>query len=145
MFFQGKKVGRNWYIYLESCGGLFVCVNVFYDQWRIDVLVVINEENKYSGITRLSTLGKIFTTVINNRLSQWAEEYSVYIEAQAGFRSGMGTVDNIFVLHGLISHILNQGKHSYCAFVDFTKAWDYIVRDNLWAKLIKLGLRGNIL
>ena len=76
----------------------------------------------YRGITLLSTLGKLFTRVINNRLSQWAEEYSVYIEAQAGFRSGMGTVDNIFVLHGLISHILNQGKHLYCAFVDFTKA-----------------------
>ena len=54
----------------------------------------------------------------------------------------MGTVDNIFVLHGLISHILNQGKHLFCAFVDCTKAFDYIVRDNLWAKLIKLGLRG---
>ena len=105
----------------------------------------INEENNYRGITLLSTLGKLFTRVINNRLSQWAEEYSVYIEAQAGFRSGMGTVDNIFVLHGLICHILNQEKHLYCAFVDFTKAFDYIVRDNLWAKLIKLGLRGNIL
>ena len=57
---------------------------------------------KTRGITLLSTLGKLFTRVINNRLSQWAEEYSVYIEAQAGFRSGMGTVDNIFVLHGLI-------------------------------------------
>ena len=57
----------------------------------------------------------------------------------------MGTVDNIFVLHGLISHILNQRKHLYCAFVDFTKVFDYVVRDNLWAKLIKLGLRGNIL
>jgi len=55
----------------------------------------------------------------------------------------MGTVDNMFVLHGLIRHILNQGKQLYCAFVDFTK--DYIVRDNLWAKLIKLSLRGNIL
>ena len=57
----------------------------------------------------------------------------------------MGTVDNMFVLHGLISHILNQGKQLYCAYVDYTKAFDYIVRDNLWAKLIKLGLRGNIL
>ena len=54
-------------------------------------------------------------------------------------------VDNIFVSHGLISHILNQGKHLYCAFIDFTKAFDYIVRDNLWSKLITLGLRGNIL
>ena len=26
-----------------------------------------------------------------------------------------------------------------------TKAFDYVVRDNLWMKLIKLGIRGNIL
>ena len=57
----------------------------------------------------------------------------------------MSTVDNIFVLHGLISHILNQGEKLYCAFIDFIKAFDYVVRDNLWYKLIKLGLRGRIL
>ena len=47
----------------------------------------------------------------------------------------MSTVDNIFVLHGLISHILNQGEKLYCAFIDFTKAFDYVVRDNLWYTL----------
>ena len=41
--------------------------------------------------------------------------------------------------------MLNSGKKLYCAFIDFTKAFDYIVRDNLWAKLIKLGIRGKIL
>ena len=33
----------------------------------------------------------------------------------------------------------------YYAFVDFSKAFDYVVRDNLWFKLIELGVRGNIL
>ena len=105
----------------------------------------INDEKNYRGITLLSILGKLFTRIINNRLSVWAENYSVYVEAQAGFRSNMSTVDNIFVLHGIISHIINEGKQLYCAFIDFTKAFDYVVRDNLWTKLIKLGLRGNIL
>ena len=41
--------------------------------------------------------------------------------------------------------MLNEGKRLYCAFIDFTKAFDYVVRDNLWMKLIKLGIRGNIL
>ena len=54
----------------------------------------------------------------------------------------MGTVVNIFVLHGLISHILNKGEKLFCAFEDFTKAFDYVVRDILWYKLIKLGVRG---
>ena len=104
-----------------------------------------NEVENYRGITLLSTLGKLFTRVINNRLNEWAENYSLLIEAQAGFRIHMSTVDNIVVLHGLISHILNQGKRLFCAFIDFTKAFDYIVRDNLWYKLIKVGLRGKLL
>ena len=44
----------------------------------------------------LSVVGKLFTSILNNRLSDWAEDYTVYIEAQAGFRKGMGTTDNIF-------------------------------------------------
>ena len=39
----------------------------------------------------------------------------------------MGTADNILVLHGIISHMLNEGKRLYCAFIDFTKALDYVV------------------
>ena len=67
---------------------------------------------KYRGITLLSTFGQLFTKVLNNRLNVWAEKYHVYIEAQAGFRQHMGTVDNIFVFHGLITHIyLITRKH----------------------------------
>ena len=90
-------------------------------------------------------MGKLFTRVLNNRLGEWEETYGVLIEAQAGFRAGMGTGDNIFVLHGLISHMLNNGHKLYCAFIDFTKAFDYIVRENLWYKLVNLVLRGKIL
>ena len=57
----------------------------------------------------------------------------------------MGTVDNIFVLQGIITHILNQKKKLYTAFIDFTKAFDFVVRDIIWYKLIKLGIRGKIL
>ena len=55
----------------------------------------LNNENNYRGITLLSTIGKLFSRVLNNRLNSWADTYSVYIEAHAGFRSNMGTVDNI--------------------------------------------------
>ena len=40
--------------------------------------------------------------------------------------------------------MLNTGKKLYCTFIDFTKAFDYVVRDNLWCKLITLGIRGKI-
>ena len=105
----------------------------------------LNDVENFRGITLLSSLGKLFSRVINNRLSQWAETYFILIEAQAGFRPRISTVDNIFVLHGFSFHFINHGKKLYCAFVYFTKAFDYVVRDNLCFKLVKLGLRGNIL
>ena len=39
------------------------------------------------------------------------------MEAQAGFRKNMGTIDNIFVLHGVINHMLNENKKLYVAFL----------------------------
>ena len=92
----------------------------------------------------MKTQDKLFTGLLNNRLIELAEMYQVYIEAQAGFRKCMSTVDNIFVLHGLFTYMLNGGKCFYCTFIDFTKAFDYVVKDILWYKLIKLGVRGQI-
>ena len=129
---------------------IFEC-GVFPEEWSEGYIIPLhkkgnlNDAENYRGITLLSALGKLFTRVVNNRLLEWSEKYFVLIEAQAGFRANMSTVDDIFVLHGLISHILNHGKKLYCAFIDFTKAFDYVVRENLWCKLIKLGLRGKIL
>ena len=105
----------------------------------------INKVSNDSGIALLSTLGKLFTRILNNRLNKWAEEYNVYIEAQAGFRKHMSTIDNIFVPNGLITHCINNNEYLYCCFVDFTKAFDYIENYILWYKLIKTGVRGRLL
>ena len=56
----------------------------------------VNDKNNYRGITLLSTLGKLFTRILNLRLSDWSEKYSVYVEAQAGFRQKMSTVDEMW-------------------------------------------------
>ena len=56
-----------------------------------------------------------------------------------------GTVDNIFVLHSLIKHFVNKGKRLFAAFIDITKAFNYVVRENLLLKLIKTGVRGKML
>ena len=41
----------------------------------------------------------------------------------------MSTAANVFFLHGIINHMLNTNKKLFCAFVDFTKAFGYVVRD----------------
>ena len=92
----------------------------------------------------LSVISKLFTRILNDRLSHWAEDNSVYIEAQGGFRSKMGTIDGIFVLDNVINWFISNKKKIYCAFLDYSKAFDYVVRDNLWYKLLKLGVRGKM-
>ena len=137
--------------YLLELFNKILIVGYFPEVWSEGYIVPIHKKgklddvNNFRGITLLSTLGKLFTRILNNRLTEWAEEYAIYIEAQAGFRANMSTTDNIYVLHGLINHFKNRGNRLYCAFVDFTKAFDYVNRDVIWYKLIKIGVRGKIL
>ena len=121
---------------------------IFPDMWRDGLLSPIykrgnrlNPDN-YRGITLLNVLGKLFTRVLNNRLESWAENYRIYVEAQNGFRKGRGTVDSIFVLHNVINECMEKGNKLYTCFIDFSKAFDYVVHDNLWYKLLKSGIRG---
>ena len=44
----------------------------------------------------------------------------------------------------LIIYLMKK-KRLYAVFVDFTKAFDYLVRDIIWYKLLKLGVRGKMI
>ena len=104
----------------------------------------VDSVENYRGVTLLSVISKLFTRILNNRLSYWAEDKSVYIEAQGGFRSKMGTIDSMFVLDNVINWFISKKKKLDRAFLDYSKAFDYVVRDNLWYKLLKLGVRGKM-
>lgn len=147
-FIYGKSVLIP---YLHTLFNTIFNQGYFPDDWSVGEVIPLhkkgdkNNVDNYRGITLLSNLGKLFTRILNNRLTIWAENYSIYIEAQAGFRENMCTSDNIFVLHGLITHFLNNNKKLFCSFIDFSKAFDYVVRDILWFKLLQYGIRGKIL
>ena len=91
----------------------------------------INQVENYRGITLLSTIGKLFTRILNDRLNGWADKYDVYIEAQAGFRKNMGTIDNIFVLHGLIQHFINN-KNNFSLLLSILLRLSTIYREMLY-------------
>ena len=123
---------------------------IFPDSWSEGILVPLYKSGShkvpgnFQGITLLSTLGKLFTRVLNTRFCKWAESYSIYVEAQYGFRSGRGTVDCMYILHNAITSFINNGKPLYAFFVDFSKAFDRVVYENLWLKMLKLGINGKI-
>ena len=47
--------------------------------------------NNYGGITLLSCLGKLITTLLNERLADFCEKNEIIKEVQTGFRQGYPT------------------------------------------------------
>ena len=90
-------------------------------------------------------MSKLFTALLNNRLSCFLEVSGSLNEDQVGFREGYSTLDHIFTLHSLIELYLNQNMQLYCCFVDYKKTFDLISRFKLWYKVLSTGINGKVL
>ena len=122
------------------------------EEWSIGLIVPIFKKkgsklnvNNYRGITLLSCLGKLFSAIINNRLTKFVENRKIIGEEQAAFREGYSTLDHAFVFNELINIYLHKNKRLYCCFIDYQKAFDTIQRSALWSKVIANGINGKIL
>ena len=94
--------------------------------WTIGIIKVlyknkgdINDVNNYRGITLLSCIGKLFTSVLNSRLYDYLTTEKLLGSEQVGFRPKHSTLDHIFALQILANYYKDTGKKLYCAFVDF--------------------------
>jgi hypothetical protein len=101
-----------------------------------------NDPDNYRAITLISCSGKLFTSIINSRLTFLSNEFDIISRCQSGFRNGYPTTDNIFIMHALISLYFSFGKKLYCTFIDFRKAFDTVWRIGLWKKLQNYGIEG---
>ena len=121
------------------------------NDWTIGVIKPIyknkgssDDPNNYRGITILSCFGKLFTSILNDRIKSFLENFDLLGPEQTGFRAGFSTLDNLFALYGLIDILRFRNKRLYCAFLDLEKAFDKIDRILLWEKLINTGIDGKI-
>ena len=78
----------------------------------------------YRGITLLSSLGKLFSSLIYNCIENEIESKDILSPSQAGFRKNYRTTDHIFTLFSLIKKAISKGKYLYNCIVDFRKAYD---------------------
>ena len=95
----------------------------------------IKQPENYRPITLLSCLGKLFTCIVNQRLTDYIESNNLLNHNQCGFRRNHSTVDNICVIHMLSEYCKTRRTKLLCAFVDLQKAFDSVWRSALWAKL----------
>ena len=83
--------------------------------------------------------------MLNRRLLKWCETKNCLTDALFGFRPGHSTCDAIFALHSLIVEYLSKKKKLYCCFVDYQKAFDSVDHVQLWRRLVKLRINGELL
>ena len=108
-----------------------------------------NPEN-YRGITLLSAMGKIFTSIMNNRFCDYLIEKGIITAEQCGFPKKHGTQDSIIILKALIDkYVKSKPKKSnnllFTCFVDFSKAFDSTRTGKLFQKLRVAGVTGRSL
>ena len=89
------------------------------------------QTQNYRPITILSCLGKLFTSIINKRLTKYLESNDVLDQNQAGFRSGYCCQDHIFTLYSIIEYLKKKRKQLFCAYIDFSSAFDKVHRASI--------------
>ncbi|XP_014775124.1 uncharacterized protein LOC106872601 [Octopus bimaculoides] len=82
--------------------------------------------NNYRRISLLSIVGKAFAHVIPSRLQLLASR--IYPESHCGFRKSRSTIDMIFSIRQLKKKSREQNMPLYMAFIDLTKAFDFLSR-----------------
>ena len=94
---------------------LFNCIyesGIIPSIWRVAIIKPIPKSStqdlriptQYRAISLLSTVYKLFTTIINNRISQYLESISLLADEQNGFRPNRNCDDHIFVLLNLLKN-----------------------------------------
>ena len=113
---------------------------VFPSEWLTGVIIalykskgVVNDTNNYRGITLLSCMGKLFTSIINDRLKQYSDAQNIINETQAaGFCEGYSTLDHIFLLKCVVVDLFRWKKRKlFCLFIDNKKAFDMVWGEGL--------------
>ena len=65
-------------------------------------------------------------------------------DAQAGFRKGRGTKDQIANIHWIIENARDFQKNIYFCLTDFIKAFDCMDHKKLWKILKEIGISDHL-
>ena len=115
----------------------------FPEEWRQSIIIPIFKKkdklicDNYRGISLLCHAEKLIASVILQRIKPRTEE--ILSEAQAGFRQGRSTIDQLLSLRLLAEKYNEVGKDLFLCYVDFQKAFDSVWRRGLWQVMRHLG------
>ena len=121
-FFINASVGVKFFIIILF--NKILELEYFPYQWAVGKIIPVfkkgdrNDANNYRGITIISCLAKLFTKIMNDRLTKWVDSQKILTDSQYGFRKGRSTTDCLFIIQGLIDIIFARGLKLYVCFID---------------------------
>ena len=94
-----------------------------------------DDKNNYRPISILPTVSKLIEKWVENKLSEYSNEYDLLHQSQSGFRSNHSTESAIVRMIDSWLKAVNDGKLTGCVMVDFRKAFDLVDHKILLNKL----------
>ena len=121
------------------------------DDWFKSLITPIYKEGKpkneplsHRGISLMSTVAKVFTSILNNRISAYLETNNLLCDEQNGFRKNRSCLDHIFTLTTIIKNRQHEKLPTYACFVDFAKAFDSVNHELLWNTILQFDIKGKM-
>ncbi len=127
-----------------------MCLKFGVYPWTSSITIPLHKKDdrqnpdNYRAITIGSCLGKLFSSILLNRLTEFRRSACPDHPNQLGFRSGAQCSDHILTLSTIIEkYVKRQKKRLFACFVDYSlKAFDSVCRDALLFKLSTMGISG---
>ena len=106
----------------------------------------IYDTNNYRAIAVGSCIGKLFSSILLERLHKFRAGNSPNPSNQLGFCAEARTVDHILTMDTCIQkYVKKHRKRLFSCFIDFKKAFDTVCREALIYKLNLTGVKGKFL
>ena len=100
--------------------------------------------SNYRGVCISSCLGKLYCSLLNQRLLELINSSDMLHKCQIGFLANNRTADHVLTPRTLIDDCVNCHKSKiYACFVDFRKAFDSVWHDALVHELSQINVLGN--
>ena len=117
--------------------------------WKLGEIIPLPKPGKdhqltgsYRPINLLSVIGKLLERIVKARLESFLESNNKLDPNQAGFRKGRSTVEQIGRLTQSIHDGFEDGLRTLVVYVDFSRAYDKVWRDKLFAKMGEMDIPG---
>lgn len=102
------------------------------EKWNKGTIVSIRKKGEgdmvqvYRRVTLMPSFYKVYGMILGERLGKEVEEGGRISQNQTGFRKGMGTMNNVYVLNYLVSTELKRKGKIVAFFVDLREAFDFV-------------------